>query len=97
LEQKKDEILGFASQNAKDRIRTSFILDAIAQAEKLTVTKEEMEERIAALAVRYRMPPQKLKAQLEERDGFGEIEEQILVGKTLDFLIANAKVEPTQA
>lgn len=92
LEQKKDEIMGFAAQNAKERIRTSFILDAIAQAEKLTVTEAEMEERIAALASRYRVTPEKLKAQLDERGGLGEVEEQILVGKTLDFLIANAKV-----
>jgi len=92
LEQKKDEIMGFAAQNAKDRIRTSFILDAIAQAEKITVDASEMEERIAALASRYRVTPEKLKAQLDERGGLGEVEEQILVGKTLDFLIANAKV-----
>jgi hypothetical protein len=30
---------------------------------------------------------------LAEKNGFGEIEEQILVGKTLDFLVANAKIE----
>ncbi|MEI6083009.1 MAG: trigger factor [Verrucomicrobiota bacterium] len=97
LEQKKDEIMGFASQNAVERIRTSFILDAIAQAEKITVTEAEMEERLASLAARYRVTPDKLKAQLDERGGLGEIEEQILVGKTLDFLIANAKVETLKA
>jgi hypothetical protein len=37
--------------------------------------------------------PEKLKAQLAERDGLREIEEQILVGKTLDFLVSNARVE----
>ncbi|MCG3148054.1 MAG: Trigger factor [Verrucomicrobiae bacterium] len=97
LEQKKDEIMGFASQNARERIRTSFILDAIAQAEKITVAENEMEERIVSLAARYRVTPEKLKAQLDERGGLGEIEEQILVGKTLDFLIANAKVTMAQA
>ena len=56
-----------------------------------------MEERIALMAHRYRMTPEKLKAQLDERGGLGEVEEQILVGKTLDFLIANAKVETTSA
>jgi len=97
LESKKDEIFGFATQSAKERVRTSFILDAIAQAEKITVVESEMEQRIATMAVRYRMPAEKLKAQLEERGGLGEIEEQILVGKTLDFLLANAKVEVKKA
>ena len=97
LESKKDEIFGYASQGAKERVRTSFILDAIAQAEKITVTEPEMEQRLAAMATRYRMPVEKLKAQLDERGGLGEVEEQILVAKTLDFLVTNAKVEAAKA
>ncbi len=96
LEEKKGEILGMASQSAKDRLRASFILDAIAERENITVTEEEMEARLASLAQRYRIAPERLKAQLAERDGLGEIEEQIRTGKTLDFLIANAKVERTK-
>lgn len=94
LEQKKDEIFGFAARSARERLRASFVLDAIARAEKLKVEESEMEARIHDLAQRYRMTPEKLKAQLAERDAFGEIEEQILVGKTLDFLVANASVKP---
>ena len=97
LESKKEEIFGFAAQSAKERLRSSFILGAIAEAEKITVEEAEMEQRIAAMATRYRMPAEKLKAQLDEKGGLGEVEEQILVGKTLDFLIANAKVEVAKA
>jgi trigger factor len=96
LEEKKDEIFGLASQSARDRLRTSFILDAIAEKEKITVTEEEMETRITSLAQRYRVTPARLKAQLDERGGLGEVEDQIRTGKTLDFLIANAKVETTK-
>jgi len=93
LEQKKNEILGYATKSAKDQLRSSFILDAIAQAEGIKVEEHETEERVAQLAQRYRMTPAKLKAQLAERAGLEEIEEQILVGKTLDFLVSNAKVD----
>jgi trigger factor len=93
LEEKKNEIFGYATKSARDRLRSSFVLDSIAQAEGIKVEEAEMEERMAHLAQRYRVTPQKLKAQLAERDGLGEIEEQILVGKTLDFLVSNAKVE----
>lgn len=96
LEEKKDEIFGLASQSARDRLRSSFILDAIAEKEKIEVTEPEMETRIAVLAQRYRLTPERLKAQLDERGGLGEVEEQIRSGKTLDFLIANAKVETTK-
>ncbi len=93
LEQKKDEIFGFAAQSAKDRLRASFILDAIANAENIKVEELEIEQRIAQLAQRYRVTHEKLKAQLAERGGLGEIEEQILVAKTLDFLLLHATVE----
>jgi trigger factor len=93
LEEKKNEIFGFATNSAKDRLRSSFILDAIAQAEGIKVEQNEVEGRIAQLGQRYRVTPEKLKARLAERDGLAEIEEQILVGKTLDFLVSNAKVE----
>jgi len=97
LEQKKDEILGFANKSAQERLRVSFILDAIAQAEKIAVTPAEIDARIAAMAERYRTTPEKLRPQLEEKGALGEIEEQLQVGKTLDFLVANANVEPTKS
>jgi trigger factor len=93
LETKKNEIFGFATQSAKDRLRTSFILDAIATAEKIKVEKAEFDERVARLAQRSRTTPARLKVQLSEKGGLDEIEEQILVSKTLDFLVDNAKVE----
>ncbi len=93
LEEKKDEIFGFATENAKGRLRTSFILDAIAEAEQIKVEEAEIEQRIGEMAQRQRTTPEKLKAELAEKNGFGQIEEQILVGKTLDFLVANAKIE----
>jgi trigger factor len=93
LEQKKDEIYGFAAKSAKDRLRTSFILDAIARTEQIKVEEAEVDERITQMAQRSRMTPARMKAQLAEKGGEGEIEEQILVSKTLDFLVDSAKVE----
>ena len=93
LEQKKDEIFGYATKSAKERLRTSFILDAIAHAEQIKVEEPEIEQRITQMAQRSRTTPARLKAQLAEKGALGEVEEQILVGKTLDFLVDNAKVE----
>lgn len=93
LEEKKDEIYGFATQSAKNRLRTSFILDAIARAEQIKVEESEIEQRVAELAQRSRTTPARLKAQLAEKGQLDEVEEQLLVGKTLDFLLDHAKVE----
>jgi trigger factor len=93
LEQKKNDIFGFASQSAKDRLRASFILDVIAEKEKISVAEHELDERIAEIARRNRSTPERIKAQLVEHDEMGQIEDQVRVAKTLDFLMANAKVE----
>ncbi|HVM61264.1 MAG TPA: trigger factor [Verrucomicrobiae bacterium] len=97
LEEKKNEIFGFAAKSAQDRLRTSFILDAVAAAEKIKVEEDEINERIRRMAVRSQTTPARLKAQLAEKGGLGEVEEQILVGKTLDFLVDNANVESVTA
>ena len=93
LEEKKDEIYGFATRNAKDRLRSSFILDAIAEAEQIKVEPAEVEARLAELAKRARVTVEKLKAELAEREAESEIEEQVRVRKTLDLLLAHAKIE----
>lgn len=97
LEQRKDEIFGFATKSALDRLRASFILEEIARAERIQVAESEMDVRINEMAERHRTTPEKLRAQLAERDAFGDIEEQVRVGKTLDFLVANARVVPLTA
>ena len=49
------------------------------------------------MSQQYQMPPEKLAKQLQERNGFNEINEQILIGKVLDFLQLNAEVSEVPA
>ena len=95
LVEKKDEIFQFASKSANDRLKASFILGRIAGQEKIAVTQPELDQRVAFLSHRHNIPYPKLRKQLEERGGIHEIEEEILIGKTLEFLLTNASV--TQA
>jgi trigger factor len=93
LEQRKDEIFGFAIEGARNRLRASFILEAIAAAEKIDVEPGEIEQRIRQLAAQNRTTPQRVRAQLEEHDGLEDIAQQILISKTIDFLVANATLQ----
>jgi trigger factor len=93
LQGKKDEIYRFAQKNAHDRVRADFILLKVAEEEKIQVAEAEINERIAGLARRYQMTPKKLLGELEKHDGLSQLEEEMLIGKTLDFLLKEAKVE----
>jgi len=97
IEANKEQIFNAAAINAKERVKALFLLARIAEREGIKVEQQEMVQRIQAMAQQYQMPVPKLVKQLEEKNGFGEVQEQILTGKVIDFLQLNAKVEETPA
>lgn len=95
IDSQKDQIFHFASSSAKDRVKAAFVLSRIAQKEGIQVQNEEISQRILQLAAQYQLKPEQMVKQLRERNGFAEIQEQILTSKVLDFIERNAKVEET--
>ena len=94
----QDELVGVAQQSARDRVRANFLLLRIAEKEKLEVTDSDMLVAISEMARRYEIPVKKLIKDLQARDGFGPVREQILMGKALDLIAANVTVtEPAKA
>lgn len=88
----QDELVGAAQQSAKDRVRANFLLLRIAEKEKLEVTEQDVTHRILEMAARYEIPVNKLVKDLQRREGFGPLREQILTGKALDLLAGNVTV-----
>jgi trigger factor len=97
LKENEQQILGTAAQNARERLKGTFILLRIAEAEGIKPTQEEFNLRIAELAARYEMKPDKLLKKLDERNALDQIMEEILTGKVLDFVAANASVSTVPA
>lgn len=93
LKENEKELVNSATKGARDRIRGSFILLRIAEQENLKVTKEEFSARIDSLAERYQVTREKLVKELSNRDALDQINEEILTGKTLDFLASNASLQ----
>lgn len=93
IKEHSKDIASNADQAARDRLKGTFILTRIAEQEKIKVSREEFENRLNALAQRYEMTRDKLVANLEANDGLGQVEEELLVGKTLAFLSSTATVE----
>jgi hypothetical protein len=58
------------------------------------VRKEDVDLRIRQEAQHYNISSDKMRKELEEHDGLNALAEQILLGKTLDFLKANVSVQP---
>jgi len=97
LKENEQQILGGAAQNARDQIKGTFILMRIGEVEGIKATQQEFDLRIAQLAQRYDMKPDKLIKKLDERNAIDQILEEVLTAKVLDFLAANASVSTIPA
>jgi len=92
LKDKEKELIQGAASLAAPRLKTNFILHRIAEREKIEVSREDVDRRIREEAARYDVSVEKMRKELDQRDGLNQLAEQILLGKTLDFLKANVSV-----
>lgn len=93
IEQHKDQIFNSAAQLAKNRVKANFIFRKIAEKEDVKVTREDLERRVLYLARVSQTPVDKFVKDLDKRDGWAEIHEQIINEKVVDVLEANAQLE----
>src|SRR5881398_620763 len=96
LKDKEKELIDAAASLAANRLKTNFILHRIAEREKIQVVKEDIDLRIRQEAARYDISPEKMRKELQQRNALDDVSEQLLLGKTLDFLKANVSIELTK-
>jgi len=88
------EDLRNASEEAAARnLKIFFILESIAEKEKIFVNENEVQNRIAALANSYRISTQRMRAQLEKDGAIAELRGGMREDKVSDFLLKNAEIE----
>jgi trigger factor len=96
LKEKEKELIDGAAGLAANRLKTNFILHRIAERENIQVKKEDLDLRIKQEASRYDISPEKMRKELQQKDALDDVADQILLGKTLDFLKANVSIEPAE-
>jgi len=93
IEGKSDEIYQNASVSARERVKSAFVLNRIAVEEKLTVSDREITQRVLQLAQQNNVTPEKMVKAIQERNAVGEIRQDILMGKVLEFIEINAAIQ----
>jgi trigger factor len=96
LKEKEKELIDAAAGMAVHRLKTNFILHRIAEREEIQVTKEDLDLRVRQEAARYDISLEKMRKELQQKNALDDVAEQLLLGKTLDFLKANVSIELTQ-
>lgn len=90
---KRDEIFRNATETGKERVKAAFILGRIAATEGLRVEDRELTQRVMQLAQQNNVTPDKMVKMIQEKNAVGEIRQDILTGKVLDFIEMNSKIE----
>src|SRR5438270_513159 len=96
LKEKEKELIDGAAGLAATRLKTNFILHRIAERENIQVKKEDVDLRIKQESARYDISPEKMRKELQQKDALDDVADQILLGKTLDFLKVNVSIEPAE-
>lgn len=88
--QTKEALRDIYRENASIQVKGRLVLEAIAKSQDIKVTDEEFNEEIDRIAETYSMEKEKIVQTLKEEDK-KNIEEDIKIRKTLDFVLENAK------
>ncbi|MFH1476373.1 MAG: trigger factor [Verrucomicrobiota bacterium] len=92
VEEKRPDLLTMATNSAVEKVKVGYILHRIAEEEKITVEDADVNQFVETLAARYRMPSDALRKELEEKKEMPSIRHQVRMEKTVDFLLANARM-----
>jgi trigger factor len=84
-------------ESAERRVRESLILDAVREAHSIEATDEEVDARLGEMAEARGMDPDQLRQAARQQDFFDAVRAEVVEQKTLEYLVAEAKVEETAA
>ncbi|MGW6163342.1 trigger factor [Bacillus altitudinis] len=84
--QDEDALKEQMKEDAAKRVKSNLTLEAIAAAEDLQVSDEEVEEELSKMAEAYNMPVENIKQAIGSTDA---MKEDLKVRKAIDFLVEN--------
>jgi trigger factor len=92
IQERLTELQASAGEQAKDRMRLSFILAKIAEQQGVTVEDGEVNAAIAQLGTEQNRRPDRLRQELAQDGTLSALEDSLRENKVLDNLLAKAKI-----
>ena len=86
-----DELREERRADAERLVKSSLVLDAIAEKENVEANDADVDDELEKMAAMYNMEVEKIKSSLRETD-IEDIKGQIKIRKTLDLLVENATI-----
>jgi len=78
-------------EDAERRVRNNLVLEAIAAAENIEATEDDVNAEIARIAERFHQTPEQVRSIYEENGSLPNLKEELKLRKTVEFLVSNMK------
>ena len=79
-------------EQAEKAVRCDLMLEAVAKAENLSVSEEEMEQQLQLMAAYYQQPPEEIKKAFSENNRMEVLKDDMLINKASNFIFENAEI-----
>jgi trigger factor len=95
LVKQQDEILSNATQQARQSVKVTFILEQIAKKEALSISEQQLTYALANLAARQKKPVKKFMAEAQKNGMIERMRDDLLLESAMQLLKDSAVVEET--
>ncbi len=93
IHSKQDEIIGSATQQARQSVKVSFILEEVAKKEGIDVTQPQLQHAMSVMADRSGLPLKKFMAEAKKNNLANRLVDDLRLQNALAFLKDNADIE----
>ena len=93
IQKQTENIKNASAESVMRELKASIILDNIAEKEKIFVTENEVEQRIAAIARTYNTDVTRVRKQLERQGSLSYFRNEMRENKVINLLLKEAKIE----
>jgi trigger factor len=96
IEEQMDRLRAGSEQQAKQQLKTFFIMDAVAEKLAIEVTEEEINGHIAQLAMQRGQRPERMREQMERDGSLAQFRLQVRQSKCIAKLLESAEITEKQ-
>jgi len=92
IEEQMGQLRASSEEQAKEQLKTFFIMDKVADKLEINVSEEEINGRIAQLAIQRRQRPERMRQEMERNGSLAQFSLEVRQSKCIAKLLETAKI-----
>ncbi|MCK4291997.1 MAG: trigger factor [Planctomycetes bacterium] len=92
IEEQMEQLRASSEEQAKEQLKTFFIMDKVADKLEIEVTEEEINGRIAQLAMRQGQRPERMREEMDRNGSLAQFRLEVRQSKCIEKLLESAKI-----